>query len=263
TSFGCSMDCSFCMVPSLSGRRHLTRPPEQVADEIALLPQEHVYFCDDETFLNEPYARRLAEELRHRGISKHYFAWARSTTVNRQPELFRLWREVGLDAVFLGFEAINDVELARLSKHSSVADNERAHATLRELGIAVQAGFMVNADFTRQDFQHLQAYLKRMPPAQITCTVYTPSPGSPAWREENARYVCHPFNLHDCMHPLTPTKLPLRDFYREFSQLNAIGSRRNPLRVNQARFPLRDLVRIILATGGYARALRRAWRDFA
>jgi radical SAM superfamily enzyme YgiQ (UPF0313 family) len=50
TSFGCLMDCSFCMVPSLSGGRHMTRPPEQVADEITVLPQKHIYFCDDETF---------------------------------------------------------------------------------------------------------------------------------------------------------------------------------------------------------------------
>ena len=262
TSFGCLMDCSFCMVPALSGRRHMTRPPEKVADEIASLKQEHVYFCDDETFLNEPHARRLAEVIRERGLKKHFFAWARSTTVNRRPELFRLWREVGLDAVFLGFEAIADADLAQISKHSTVADNERAHATLRELGIAVHAGFMVNADFSHEDFKNLQEYMKRMPPAQITCTVYTPSPGSHAWYQDRERYVCHPFDLHDCMHPLTPTAIPLREFYQEFGKLSTIGSSRNPLRTNRARFPLRNVARILLAAGGYARTLRRAWRDY-
>lgn len=262
TSFGCLMDCSFCMVPSLSGRKHMTRPPEQVADELAGLPQEHIYFCDDETFLNEPHARRLAEVIRERGIKKRYFAWARSTTVNRRPELFRLWREIGLDCVFLGFEAIRDEALDQISKHSTVADNERAHAALREMGIAVQAGFMVNADFTREDFRALQDYMKRMPPAQITCTVFTPSPGSPAWHEERERYVCHPFDLHDCMHPLTPTALPLKEFFREFSRISKIGSSRNPLRANNARFPIREIFRIVLAAGGYARALKGAWRDY-
>ncbi|MGA2866524.1 MAG: radical SAM protein [Verrucomicrobiota bacterium] len=262
TSLGCLLDCSFCVVPALSGRRHLTRPPEHVADEIAALPQEHVYFCDDETFLDELHARRLAEVIRQRGLKKHFFAWARSTTVNRRPELFRLWGEVGLDAVFLGFEAIRDAELKQLSKHATVADNEQAHATLRRMGIAVHAGFMVHAGFTRQDFKNLQDYLRRMPPAQITCTVYTPSPGSQAWEEEKTRYICHPFDLHDCMHPLTPTALPLREFYREFAKLSAIGSSRNPLRTSQARFPWREVFRILMAARGYTRALRRAWRDF-
>ena len=262
TSFGCLLECSFCMVPMISGRRHMTRDPEQVADEIAALKQEHVYFCDDETFLNEAHARRLAEAIRERGIRKHYFAWARSTTVNRRPELFRRWREVGLDAVFLGFEAIRDADLEKVEKHSTVADNEKAHSTLREMGIAVHAGFMVNASFTREDFASLQAYLLKMPPAQITCTVYTPSPGSAAWREERTRYTCHAFDLHDCMHPLTPTTLPLRQFFAEFAKLSAIGSQRNPLRTSRARFPVREIFRILLATGAYARVLRRAWRDY-
>ncbi len=262
TSFGCLFDCSFCVVPALSGRRHLTRPPEQVADEIADLRQEHVYFCDDETFLDQTHARRLAEVIRERGTQKRYFAWARSTTVIRHPELFRLWHEIGLDAVFLGFEAIRDADLKRLSKHSNVADNELAHAKLRDLGISVQAGFMVDAGFTRQDFQNLQAYMKGMPPAQITCTVYAPSPGSPAWYEQKTRYICHPSDLHDCMHPLTPTAIPLREFFSEFAKLSAIGSSRNPLRTNRARFPLREVLRILIVTTGYARALRRAWRDY-
>lgn len=262
TSFGCLMNCSFCMVPSLSGRRHLTRDPEQVADEIAALRQDHVYFCDDETFLNENHARRLAEVLRERGIHKRYFAWARSTTVNRRPELFRLWREVGLDAVFLGFEAITDADLDRISKHATVADNERAHAALRAMGIAVQAGFMVNAGFSRSDFGNLKEYMRALPPAQVTCTVYTPSPGSPAWLQERSNYICQPFALHDCMHPLTRTALPLREFFAEFAELSAIGSMRNPLAVNRARFPIRDMFRIMAAARGYSRALRRAWRDY-
>jgi radical SAM superfamily enzyme YgiQ (UPF0313 family) len=262
TSFGCKMNCSFCMVPALSQRRHMIRPPEQIADEIAALSQDHVYFCDDETFLNEDHARNVAWAIKDRGIKKRYFAWARSTTVNRCPDLFRLWREIGLDAVFLGFEAINDADLNKISKNSTVSENEKAHATLREMDIALHAGFIVNADFTREDFHKLQEYTKRMPPAQITCTVYTPSPGSPAWHEEKSQYTCHPSNLHDCMHPMTPTTMPLRDFFTEFSTLNTIATKRNPLRTNRALFPLRDIVRIMLVTTGYARALRNAWRDY-
>jgi hopanoid C-3 methylase len=263
TSFGCLMECSFCVVPVITGRRHLTREPDQVAEEIAALKQQHVYFCDDETFLNEAHARRLAEAIRERGIRKRYFAWARSTTVNRYPDLFRRWRDIGLDAVFLGFEAIRDADLEKVEKHSTVADNERAHVTLREMGIAVQAAFMVNAAFTREDFANLQAYLLNMPPAQVSCTVYTPSPGSAAWREERARYICHPFDLHDGMHPLTPTTIPLRQFFAEFAKLSRIGSLRNPLRTSRARVPLLEIFRILLATSAYARALRRAWRDYS
>lgn len=261
TSFGCLMECSFCVVPQLSGRRHLVRPVEQVVHELQSIRREHIYFCDDETFLNPVHARKLAEAIEQAGLKKKYFAWARSTTVVRHPELFRLWRRIGLDAVFLGFEAIGDDALDRLAKHSSVESNERAHAMLTEMGICVQAGFMVNASFTEADFVALENYVRKMPKAQLTFTVYTPSPGSAAWREERKHYICDEFALHDCMHPLTKTALPLKKFYRHFARLSSIGSKRNPLRGPKTRMPVRDIFRIVFATIDYSWSLRRAWRD--
>lgn len=261
TSFGCLMECSFCVVPQLSGRRHLVRPVEQVVRELQSIKQEHVYFCDDETFLDPVHARRLAEAIEQAGLRKKYFAWARSTTVVRHPELFRLWRRIGLDAVFLGFEAISDDMLDRLAKHSSVESNERAHAMLTEMGICVQAGFMVNASFAERDFVAIEKYVRAMPQAQLTFTVYTPSPGSAAWHEERKRYVCDEFALHDCMHPLTPTALPPKKFYKHFARLSSIGSSRNPLRSPKTRMPVRDIFRIIFATLNYSWSLKRAWRD--
>jgi radical SAM superfamily enzyme YgiQ (UPF0313 family) len=262
SSFGCLMECSFCVVPLLSGRRHMRRDPAQVAEEIASVSSEHIYFCDDETFLDPVHAAALAEAIAERGIRKRYFAWARTTTVNRHPELFKRWREIGLDCVFLGFEATSDPELEAIHKHSTVEENLRAHAALRDMGIAVQAGFMVNANFTREDFEKLREFVRKMPPAQLTFTVYTPSPGSPSWHEESKRYICDPFALHDCMHPLTPTALPLKEFFREFASLLDLGPLKHPLRAPGVRFPFRDIFRIITATKSYAKALRNGWRDY-
>lgn len=262
TSFGCRMNCSFCVVPSLSRRRHMCRPVDHVADEIAGLDVDHIYFCDDETFLDPKHVRDLFEAIRARNIKKHYFAWARSTTVNRWPELFTLARSVGLDAVFLGMEASTDQELRDISKHATVADNEKAHVALREMGIAVQAGFMVQAWFTSQDFERLLDYVKGMPPAQVTFTVCTPSPGSEDWYHDREHYVCHPYELHDCMHPLTATAIPLREFYRQFSLLSSAGSVKNPLRLPDTHIPVDDVFKIIRAAGTYSRTLRHAYQDY-
>ena len=261
SSFGCRMECSFCVVPRLCGRRHMTRSPERVAEEIAGLPVDHVYFCDDETFIDADHARRLAEAIEARGIRKRYFAWARSTTVNRSPELFRQWRRIGLDAVFLGFEATTDRELRDLAKHSTVADNQQAHETVRSMGISVQAGFMVRPEFTREDFARLRRTIEAMPPAQVTLTIYTPSPCSPAWYEEREKFVCDPYKLHDCMHPLTRTELPLREFYRQFASLVWAGAAKSPLRARTNRIPPLDIARVWWAAARYSWALKRAYRD--
>ncbi|NLW49519.1 MAG: radical SAM protein [Candidatus Brocadiaceae bacterium] len=262
SSFGCHMDCSFCVVPRLCRHRHMTRSPELVAEEIASVAASHIYFCDDETFLDHDHARRLAQAIRERGIRKHYFAWARSTSVVRAPELFRQWHQIGLDAVFLGFEAVTDEELQAISKHGTVADNVRAHETLREMGVAVQGGFMVRPDFGRAEFDRLRQTIVQMPPAQITLTVYTPSPLSPAWSAESAEFVCDPFDLHDCMHPLTPTVLPLKEFYEQFASLVWDGARKTPFQTQRSRIPRRDLVRLWWSATGYVRSIRKAYRDF-
>jgi hopanoid C-3 methylase len=144
TSFGCRMRCTFCIVPKLFNGKHHTRPAEIVAEEIAGLPTDHVYFCDDENFIDAGFAHELAEALERRGVRKRYFAWTRATTVNKHPDLFARWRKLGLDCAFLGFEFPSDEELRATRKGSTVAENARAHTSLRSMKIAVHAAFCRN-----------------------------------------------------------------------------------------------------------------------
>jgi len=262
TSFGCKMDCSFCVVHRLSRQRHLKRDPEKIAKEIAGLKTDYVYFCDDETFLDYKHAEEVALTLKKHNIKKRYFAWSRATTVNRYPHLFKLWREIGLDAVYMGFEATTDEELKKISKHSTVAANEKALAIVRELGIAAQINFLVDPGFTHEDFDRLLNYVKNMPPAQVTFTVLTPSPGSPAWIEEKDRYVIGASELHDCMHPLSHTALSIEEFFKRFSELNRMGGKKNPIRRSKRPIPIIDIIKIQWFARAYVRALKNAYKDY-
>jgi radical SAM superfamily enzyme YgiQ (UPF0313 family) len=97
-----------------------------VAEEIAQTPTKHIYFCDDENFIDEGFAWELAEAIAGLGIHKRYFAWTRATTVNRSPELFERWREIGLDSAFLGFEFTDDAQLKQYRKGGSVLQRKGA-----------------------------------------------------------------------------------------------------------------------------------------
>jgi len=263
SSFGCKMKCSFCVVPYLSGGCHLPRPVEAVVEEIAGLEADHVYFCDDENFIDETFASELAEALAARGVRKRYFAWTRSTTVNRSPELMRSWRRIGLDAAFLGFEFSTDDELRAAAKGGSVAANERALDTLRSLGIAVHAAFMITPEYTPDDFDRLRDYVRALPPAQCSFTVCTPSPGTPDYDEIKPRiWIQNPYDLHDCMHPLTPTTLPLREFSRLYARQVAEGIAKTPLR--RASRPVHPwhLARATLAGAAYRRGYENLYRDY-
>ncbi len=262
-SWGCRMKCTFCVVPHLCGGEHRPRPADQVAEEIERLPTDHVYFCDDENFIDEEFAWGLAEAIARRGIQKRYFAWTRSTTVNRSPDLLKRWRELGLDGAFLGFEFTNDSELKRAHKGGTVAGNERALDVLRSTGIAVHAGFMVTPDYTEGQFSELRNYVADLPPAQCSFTVITPSPGTPDYENlRPAMWVENPFDLHDCMHPLTPTRLPLKTFADLFARQAAEGAAKTPLRQHNHPLVPTDLFRVLRAQRRYENGYRKMYRDY-
>ena len=263
TSYGCKMTCSFCIVPFLSGSTHRPRLADIVAEDLARIEADHIYFADDENFIDEQFGFELAEALAKRGVKKRYFAWARATTILHYPELMRRWKEIGLDGVFVGFEFTTNQELKAVHKGGTVAHNERAHDTLRRLGIACHAAFMVRPEYGHTEFQRLRDYVNAMPPAQCSFTVCTPSPGTPDYEVARPAFWCgDAYDLHDCMHPLTPTALPLREFSAAFARQVREAAWRNPLRVE--RHPIRpwELARVIAAERHYNQAFRELYRDF-
>jgi radical SAM superfamily enzyme YgiQ (UPF0313 family) len=263
TSWGCKMKCSFCIVPHLCGGVHRPRPVASVVDEIASLEAEHVYFSDDENFICEKFAWDLADALAARGVRKRYFAWTRATTVNRSPELLRRWREIGLDAAFLGFEFPTDAELKQAAKGGTVAANERALEQLRALGIAVHAAFMVQPEYGETEFARLRDYVRGLPPLQCSFTVCTPSPGTPDYLAMQSRiWVDNPHDLHDCMHPLTPTTMPLREFALTFAELAHTALEKVPMRVNRHLATPLQMVRVAHASRQYHQGLQAIYRDY-
>ncbi len=263
TSFGCRMNCTFCIVPKLFKGKHMPRPAAGVADEIARVPSDHVYFCDDENFIDEVFANELAGELEKRNVKKRYFAWTRATTVNRHPDLFRRWRSLGLDAAFLGFEFPTDEQLRKSRKGSTVAENAKAHTALRSMNVAVHAAFMLMPEFGEADFERLRTYVRAMPPAQFSFTVCTPSPGTDDYDAIRPNmWTRHAFDLHDCMLPLTPTRLPLRRFCKLYADQVREAGTKNPRRA--ARVPIHpaDMARVVRAQYGYERAFENIYRDY-
>ncbi len=263
TSFGCRMQCTFCIVPKLFHGKHLPRPAAAVAEEIAALPTDHVYFCDDENFIDEVFANELAEELEKRSVRKRYFAWTRATTVNRFPDLFKRWRALGLDAAFLGFEFPTDEQLRQSRKGSTVAQNAKAHTALRSMGIAVHAAFMLLPEYDETDFERLRTYVREMPPAQFSFTVCTPSPGTDDYEAMLPKiWTPDAFDLHDCMHPLTPTRLPLRQFCKLYAEQVREAGTKNPRRADRRPIHPADIPRLVRAQYSYERAFENVYRDY-
>lgn len=265
SSWGCPMKCSFCVVPHLSQQTHRPRPVESVCDELERLPTDYVYFSDDENFIDARFSWELAEEIERRGIRKRYFAWTRSTTVNRSPDLMRKWARIGLDGIFIGFEFIDDAELKAASKASTVRANEQALDTLRSMDVVVHAAFILRGEYDVDDFEKLRRYVRDMPPSQCSFTCFTPIPGTDEYADYEPRFWVpkdRAYDLHDCMHPLMKTKLPLREFSARFATQVSEGIRKTPLRANHHLAPPRDMLRVWQADRRYHDGFRQLYRDY-
>jgi len=263
TSTGCPHRCNFCVVHFLANGKYLQRTPENVVNEIAALPQEHIYFLDDEMFINAGRAEAIANLLLQRGIRKHYISWARSDTICRHVELFKLWKKAGLDLVYVGMESMEEKTLNSYSKGYDPETNRRAVEILRELDIVLHAALMVDPGFGADDFIRLRKTIDLVAPAEISFTVFSPPPGTALWNENKDRFICsNPYIFYDCMHTILPAKLPLKTFYRYFSLLYLFGMKHNPWRARLIFPPLKDFINVFVSGAKCGYALRTIYKDY-
>ncbi len=262
TSIGCAHRCSFCISPTLTCGRYITVPPEQVVDEIAAVPESYIAFTDDEMFLDTQRAQQIAELILSRGIRKHYYSWARSDTIIRHPELFQLWKQAGLDTLFVGLESVDNSRLAAYNKSNGTQNNMEAVQILRELGINLHAAFIVDPDFTEADFDRLEHEILAVSPAEIAFTVLTPTPGSALWHQSDKQFLIDPYLYSDCFHTLKAPRLPLKRFYHRYGRLTDLALRNNPLRINRVRMPIGDFIKAFVRGIRYIIAHHTLHRDY-
>jgi len=262
TSMGCAFNCSFCVVHHLMGGKYIQRDPQDVTNEIEALGEDYVYFVDDEMFLNVERARQIAEALIKRGVKKRYISWTRADTIVKNPELFQLWKQAGLDTLYVGVESVDEARLKEYSKRATVDTNKKAAKTLKEIGIMLHAAFIVHPDFSVEDFRQLEREIKLLTPAELTFTVLSPSPGTKFWHDNKHRFICDPYKYYDCMHSVLPVKMPMRKFYQHFGRLTQLALRANPLRVNKVRVPFKDFIRAIVSGTRYIFSLYLIYKDY-
>jgi radical SAM superfamily enzyme YgiQ (UPF0313 family) len=221
TTRGCPYRCTFCSVHKFFRDTVRFKSPERVVEELANLGENKVFFCDDNFFIDVHRALQTATLIKEHGIRKRYYIQARSDTIVSHSELIPLWKDVGLEAVFVGFECTNEEGLRIINKRNTIANNEKALEILYSHGIGVTASFIVNPDDTAEDFANLRRYIERLRIKTIQFSVLTPFPGTDLFTQVRDKIVAKKCELFDGLHTVLPTKLPLPKFYEEFSGLYA------------------------------------------
>jgi radical SAM superfamily enzyme YgiQ (UPF0313 family) len=262
TSKGCPYRCTFCALWKLAGGRYLKRRPESVVEELATLDEEFVFFADDESLLDAGRMKRLAALIRDAGIQKRYFLYGRSDTIARNPDLLELWRDVGLERVFVGLESFRDADLEEIRKGSTLRDNEQAVKVLHDLGIDIYASLIVRPDFTRDDFAACARYCRSLKLDYATFAMLTPLPGTDLYDQVKDRLIVQDFDYFDFVHTLLPTELSLKEFYAEYYRLYLKSLSAAKRLAMLGKMQLRDVPDLLARTYRVFGQLRKAYQDY-
>jgi hypothetical protein len=159
TSRGCTSNCSFCAVNVNSkwqgakqwrGRSHI-----DVVDEIQEVVEKYNVKLinlqdsafDDPGSLGARRSRLFCEELLNRGIEISMKAYFRAHAVKDDPEsieLYKLYKEAGIDILHIGAEAGSEYELEVYWKDATMEDNFRSFRVFDDLDLFfVHNGFIM------------------------------------------------------------------------------------------------------------------------
>lgn len=216
TAMGCQFRCSFCACWKIMSGKYVTRLPEAVIKEISHAKENYIFFGDDLTFGDISRAKEIATMIKKSKIKKYYNGYCRADIIVKHPDVFKLWKEIGLFGLTVGMESLTNEDLVIYNKKSTVEINEQANNILLDLGIHNHAHIMIKPTFSESDFEQLIHYTyKKLGVAHPIFPILTPLPGTLYFNEIQDKIVINKHQYYDLAHPIThiTKKSEMSNFY--------------------------------------------------
>ena len=211
---GCPWDCAFCSAWTFYGRSYRVMSPDKAVDELARIREPGVFIVDDVAFIQDRHGLEIGEAIARRGIKKEYYLETRGDVLLRNKEVFKLWKRLGMEYMFLGVEAIDEEGLTKFRKRVSLGRNFEALEFARSLGITVAINIIADPDWDRDRFKVIREWCMEIPEI-VNISVNTPYPGTETWLTESRPLTTRDYRMFDIQHAVLPTRLPLNEFYEE------------------------------------------------
>jgi len=186
TTRGCPMACDFCSVHTFNGNCYRTRPLDEVLRDLEQIPQQNVYFIDDNLVgHNKIMAKRavdLFKEMVRRGIKKDWWC-STSLNVADNEEVLEWAAKSGCRMMFLGIESEDIEQLKANNKKVNVrigVDHfEGVFQKLNQYGIAALGAFIYGLETdTPEKMRARTDYILNSGIDAIQATLLTPLPGT-------------------------------------------------------------------------------------
>jgi hopanoid C-3 methylase HpnR len=223
---GCPWDCVFCSAWTFYGRNYRRISPEVAAEDMSTIKEPGVFIVDDVAFIQADHGMGIADEIERRGIKKQYYLETRGDVLLRNKEVFKRWKKLGLEYMFLGIEAIDDEGLKAHRKRTTLNKNFEALEFARSIGIMTAVNIIADPSWDAARFKVIQEWALSVPEI-VHLTVNTPYPGTETWQTESRNFTTRDYRLFDVQHAVLPTKMPLNQFYGELVRTQQILNRKH------------------------------------
>ncbi len=194
-------------------------PPGRVLSEVAGVSTDHITFVDDNFLMNCKRENMIADMIQSQGIRKRYSMECRTDSIVRHPDLVKKWAQIGLYAVLLGLEGGSDKLLQGVGKSCTIDTNNQAIRILQDNGVIIWGAFLVDPDWTQDDFKRLHDYVQEHQITHTQFTILTPLPGTQLYRHHFHDLLTDDYSCFDTLHAVVRTRLPREEFYQHFAGL--------------------------------------------
>ncbi|MEM7029364.1 MAG: radical SAM protein [Chloroflexota bacterium] len=142
---GCRFACEFCSIHAFYGTNLRQRPVDEVVAEIESTNRKHIFLVDDNIFVDIPKAKALFQALIPLNIR---WSCQVSIDVARDDDLMRLLEKSGCTTAVIGFESLNEANLAQMKKKWNLKHHDYATSIqkFRDHGVMIYGTFVFGYD---------------------------------------------------------------------------------------------------------------------
>ncbi|MCL4488922.1 MAG: B12-binding domain-containing radical SAM protein [Chloroflexi bacterium] len=233
TTRGCPHRCNFCSVWQFYKGSCRFHSPQNVRIDFENTGR-NLFIIDDIFWADRDRSAELARTLAASVERKQWIlAQSRVDLVSQEPELLKLWRPLAKNFdIFFGFESPTRSGLDALNKGTDISKVVAAIQTARDLGFGVTGNFIIDPDFTQDDFRALWDFLATHKLYRVGFTILTPLPGTRYFEQMKPKLLVHDWNQYDLHHLLWEPRLPVEQFFELYCEtwrrtvLNAAGRKK-------------------------------------